>query len=103
MIERIETHGKHLEIVWDDGLVLHTNLRMNGSWHLYRGGERWRRPTEQMRVVIKGFGVSPVVAINAFPQDHDSEHAVIIELARQEGVRVAVSTHVVHGVVRRCA
>lgn len=41
------------EIVGTTGLVLHTHLRMNGSWHLYRGGERWRRPTEQMRVVIE--------------------------------------------------
>ena len=47
--------------------------------------------------------MSPVVAINAFPQDHDSEHEVIIELARQEGVRVAVSTHVVDGGVGAAA
>jgi endonuclease-8 len=53
VIERVESHGKHLDIAWDDGLVLHTQMRMNGSWHLYRGGERWRRPSEQMRVVIE--------------------------------------------------
>lgn len=53
VIERVESHGKHLEIMWDDGIVLHTHMRMNGSWHLYRGGERWRRPDEQMRVVIE--------------------------------------------------
>ena len=53
VIERIETHGKHLEILWDDGIVLHTHLRMNGSWHLYRTGERWRRPSDQMRVAIE--------------------------------------------------
>jgi endonuclease VIII len=53
MIEQVESHGKHLEIKWDDGIVLHTHLRMNGSWHLYRAGERWRRPSEQMRVVIE--------------------------------------------------
>ncbi len=53
VIERVETHGKHLEIMWDDGLVLHTHLRMSGSWHLYRVGERWRRSSEQMRVAIE--------------------------------------------------
>ena len=53
IVERVESHGKHLEIVWDDGLILHTHMRMNGSWHLYRVGERWRRPTEQMRVVVE--------------------------------------------------
>jgi len=53
VIERVESHGKHLEIMWDDGIVLHTHLRMTGSWHLYRSGERWRRPSEQMRVAIE--------------------------------------------------
>ena len=53
VIERIESHGKHLEIVWDDGLTLHTHMRMSGSWHLYRSGEQWRRPSRQMRVVIE--------------------------------------------------
>ena len=52
-IESVESHGKHLEISWDDGIVLHTHLRMNGSWHLYRIGERWRKPTDQMRVAIE--------------------------------------------------
>lgn len=52
IVERVESHGKHLEIVWDDGLVLHTHMRMTGSWHLYRAGERWRRSVAQMRVEI---------------------------------------------------
>lgn len=38
-------------------------------------------------------GVSPVVAINAFPTDHASEHAVIREIAESLGARVAVCTH----------
>lgn len=53
VIERVESHGKHLEIVWDDGLVLHTHMRMTGSWHLYRAGEPWRKSSEQMRVAIE--------------------------------------------------
>ncbi len=53
VVERVESRGKHLEIVWDDGLVLHTHLRMTGSWHLYRVGERWRRPTSQLRAAIQ--------------------------------------------------
>ncbi|HEX9258497.1 MAG TPA: DNA-formamidopyrimidine glycosylase family protein [Acidimicrobiales bacterium] len=53
VIERVEATGKHLEIGWDDGVVLHTHMRMTGSWHLYRTGERWRKSTKQMRVVIE--------------------------------------------------
>ncbi len=53
IVESVESHGKHLEIVWDDGLVLHTHMRMTGSWHLYRHGDRWRRPHRQMRAAIE--------------------------------------------------
>ena len=42
---------------------------------------------------VKAHGVSPVVAINAFPGDFDSEHAVIREIAESVGARVAVCTH----------
>jgi endonuclease VIII len=52
-IETVRSHGKHLEIMWDDGLTLHTHMRMTGSWHLYRQGERWRKRTDQMRVSIE--------------------------------------------------
>ena len=52
-IERVESHGKHLEIEWDDGVILHTHMRMSGSWHVYRSGEPWQRPHREMRVVIE--------------------------------------------------
>jgi endonuclease VIII len=52
VIELVESHGKQLDIVWDDGLILHTNLLFGGSWHLYRSGERWRKPMSQLRVGI---------------------------------------------------
>ncbi len=42
---------------------------------------------------VKAHGVTPVVAINAFPTDHDSEHDAIREIAEQMGARVAVCTH----------
>lgn len=51
-IEEVRSHGKHLEIVWDDGVVLHTHMRMTGSWHVYRVGERWRKPPHRARAVI---------------------------------------------------
>jgi formate--tetrahydrofolate ligase len=46
---------------------------------------------------IRIHGVSPVVAINAFPTDKESELEAIREIAREAGVRVAVSTHVADG------
>ncbi|RKT86310.1 formate--tetrahydrofolate ligase [Saccharopolyspora antimicrobica] len=46
---------------------------------------------------IRLHGVSPVVAINAFPTDYHSEHEAIREIAEAEGARVAVSNHYVDG------
>ncbi len=42
---------------------------------------------------VKVHGVSPVVAINAFPTDHESEHRAIADIAQSLGARVAVCTH----------
>jgi endonuclease VIII len=38
----VRSKGKHLLIDFECGLTLHTHLGMNGSWHRYRPGERWR-------------------------------------------------------------
>ena len=46
---------------------------------------------------IRMHGVSPVVAVNAFPGDHPSEHAAIREVAEAAGARVAVSSHYLDG------
>ncbi len=47
--------------------------------------------------IVRRHGVTPVVAINAFPEDFDSEHQAIIEIAASVGVRAAVCTHFVDG------
>ncbi|WP_059438273.1 DNA-formamidopyrimidine glycosylase family protein, partial [Anaeromyxobacter sp. PSR-1] len=52
-VERAESAGKHLLLHFSGGLVLRTHLRMNGSWHLYRPGARWRRPASAMRVRVE--------------------------------------------------
>lgn len=46
---------------------------------------------------VKVHGVSPVVAINAFPDDFESEHAAIREIAESVGARVAVCAHFADG------
>jgi len=51
-IDRVSTAGKHLLMHFSGDLVLRTHMRMNGSWHIYRRGEKWQRPRRDMRVVI---------------------------------------------------
>jgi endonuclease-8 len=48
----VTSRGKHLLMALSGDLILHTHMRMNGSWHLYRPGERWQRPARDMRIVL---------------------------------------------------
>lgn len=59
-VEEVTALGKNLLVVFDDGRVLHTHLKMRGSWHVYRPGERWQRPEHQARVVLE---VSDALAV----------------------------------------
>jgi endonuclease-8 len=52
VVEDVTALGKNLLIRFDDGRVLHTHLKMRGSWHVYRPGERFQRPEHQARVVL---------------------------------------------------
>ena len=52
-ITAVDALGKNLLIRFDNGLELRTHLRMNGSWHRYRPGERWRRPAGRARLVLE--------------------------------------------------
>lgn len=52
-VSAVEAAGKNLLIRFDNGLEVRTHLRMHGSWHRYRPGERWRRPAARARLVIE--------------------------------------------------
>ena len=52
-LEAVEPVGKHLLMRFSDGWTLHSHMRMTGSWHLYRQGERWRRPEHLARAVLE--------------------------------------------------
>ena len=49
----VRSRGKHILIRLSGGLTVHTHFRMDGTWHLYRAGERWRGgPAWQVRAVL---------------------------------------------------
>lgn len=73
-VERVTAAGKHLLIHLSGGIVLRTHMRMNGSWHIYRVGERWQRPRRDMRVVIATADYEAVafsVPVAEFIRDRD--------------------------------
>lgn len=57
------------------------------------GADNLRKQIANIRI----HGVSPVVAVNAFPTDFRSEHRAIARVAEEEGARVAISDHYTDG------
>jgi endonuclease-8 len=51
-VDRAEARGKWCLIFFSGDLILLTHMRMSGSWHVYKTGERWQVPRSAMRVVI---------------------------------------------------
>src|SRR5215210_6580048 len=52
-VTEVQAVGKNLLIRFDNGLEIRTHLRMTGSWHRYRPGERWRRSPARARLVLE--------------------------------------------------
>jgi endonuclease VIII len=52
-LERVSSHGKNLLFHFGD-LVLHSHMGMNGSWHVYPRGARWRKPRRSAWAVLAG-------------------------------------------------
>jgi endonuclease-8 len=50
----VVARGKHLLMRLSGGLTIHSHFRMDGSWHLYRPGEKWRGgASHQIRAVLE--------------------------------------------------
>jgi endonuclease VIII len=63
-LEAVEPVGKHLLMRFSGGWTLHSHMRMTGSWHLYRPGERWQQPRHRARAVL-AFGDWEAVCFSA--------------------------------------
>lgn len=59
-VVQTRAHGKHLLTRTDNGFTLHTHLKMEGAWHVYRLGEKWRRPSDEVRVLLEAGDVTAV-------------------------------------------
>ena len=83
-ITSVEAIGKNLLIRFDNGLEIRTHLRMTGSWHRYRPGERWRRSPARARLVLEVPGAvavcfdAPVVEL--FESRAEAIHPTIARL-----------------------
>src|SRR5918912_1193918 len=90
-VRALKAHSGRFKIV--AGRPLPPELLEENPDDVLAGAPNLRKQIENVRL----HGVSPVVAINAFPTDHPSEHAAIREVAEGMGARVAVCNHFTEG------
>ncbi|MGW0892473.1 formate--tetrahydrofolate ligase [Saccharopolyspora sp. NPDC002578] len=90
-VRALKAHSGNHRIV--AGRPLPPELLAENPDDVLAGADNLRKQIENIRL----HGVSPVVAVNAFPTDHPSEHAAIREVAEAAGARVAVSSHFLDG------
>src|ERR1700733_2584150 len=52
-VRAVDAHGKHLFLRFDNGLTLHSHLRMTGAWGVYPEGQRWHRARRRAWLVLR--------------------------------------------------
>ncbi|MBT3746867.1 MAG: formate--tetrahydrofolate ligase [Actinobacteria bacterium] len=90
-VRGLKAHSGNHKIV--AGKPLPEALLAENPDEVHQGGDNLRKQLENMQI----HGVSPVVAINVFPGDHDTDIKAIEEIADEYGARVAVTTHFADG------
>jgi formate--tetrahydrofolate ligase len=86
-VRALKAHSGRFRIT--AGRPLPEELLAENPDDVHAGAANLRKQVDNVRL----HGVSPVVAINAFPTDHPSEHAAIRAIADELDVHSAVSTH----------
>lgn len=75
-VHGVVSRGKHL-LIRAGQASIHSHLKMEGSWHLYRHGSRWRRPAFQARAVLETDGWVAVGfelgLLEVFPIEREAE------------------------------
>jgi len=90
-VRALKAHSGKYKIV--AGKPLPPELLAENPDDVFEGAANLRKQIENIRL----HGVSPVVAINAFPDDHASEHEAIRQIAKEMGARSAVCTNFAEG------
>jgi formate--tetrahydrofolate ligase len=90
-VRALKAHsGKHRIVA---GKPLPELLLAENPDEVHEGASNLRKQIENIKI----HGVTPVVAVNAFPDDHPSEWRAIEDVAGSSGVRVAVCHHFTEG------
>ena len=90
-VRGLKAHSGNHRIV--AGKPLPEALLAENPDEVHEGGANLRKQIENVRI----HGVSPVVAINRFPEDYDADLEAIAEIAEECGARCAITNHFSQG------
>jgi formate--tetrahydrofolate ligase len=90
-VRALKAHSGHHHIV--AGRPLPDALLAERPDEVWEGAANLRKQIENIQI----FGVPAVIAVNAFPTDHESEWRAITDIAQSMGVRAAISHHFTYG------
>lgn len=90
-VRALKAHSGRYKIV--AGKPLPPDMLADSPEDVLAGADNLRKHIE----IVRTFGVSPIVALSVFPDDHDDEIEAVRRVAEQEGAYFAASTHVVDG------
>jgi formate--tetrahydrofolate ligase len=90
-VRALKVHSGRFRVV--AGKPLPPEMVKENPDDVWAGAANLRKQVENIRL----HGVTPVVAINAFPTDHPSEQAAVREIADELGVRSAVCNNFAEG------
>jgi formate--tetrahydrofolate ligase len=90
-VRALKVHSGRFRVV--AGRPLPPEMVKENPDDVWAGAANLRKQVENIRI----HGVTPVIAINAFPTDHPSEQAAVREIAEELGVRSALCNNFVEG------
>jgi formate--tetrahydrofolate ligase len=90
-VRALKVHSGRFRVV--AGKPLPPEMVQENPDDVWAGAANLRKQVENIKI----HGVTPVVAINAFPTDHPSEQAAVREIAEELGVRSAVCNNFAEG------
>jgi formate--tetrahydrofolate ligase len=90
-VRALKVHSGRYEV--KAGQPLPEEMLVENPGDVHAGADNLRKQIENIRL----HGVSPVVAVNSFPTDYDSEHDAIREVAEEMGARLAICNHFSEG------
>jgi formate--tetrahydrofolate ligase len=90
-VRALKVHSGRYEV--KAGQPLPEEMLVENPGDVHAGADNLRKQIENIRL----HGVSPVVAVNSFPTDFESEHDAIREVAEEMGARIAICNHFAEG------